>query len=110
LSNYTFIFNKLAKNRANALYQAGLTDDKNDASKIYSPQDFKIQGIDKYVNAWYNLRSGDDGGMYAAHDIYGQPKFGAWKQSITGNIILDQEEDKKASGDIVGDTMKFLTQ
>jgi hypothetical protein len=56
------------------------------------------------------LRSGDDGGMYSAHDIYGQPTFGAWKQSITGNIILDQEEDKKASGDIVGDTMKFLTQ
>jgi len=110
LSNYTFIFNQLAKNRANALYDSGLTDDKNDTTKQYSPQNFKIQGIDKYVNSWYNLRSGDDGGMYSAHDIYGQPTFGAWKQSITGNIILDQEEDKKASGDIVGDTMKFLTQ
>ena len=110
LSNYTFIFNQLAKNRANALYQAGLTDDKNDATKQYSPEDFKIQGIDKYVNSWYNLRSGSDGGMYATHDIYGQPTFGAWKQSITGNIILDQEEDKKSSNDIVGDTMQFLTQ
>ena len=110
LSNYTFIFNQLAKNRANALYDSGLTDDKNDTTKQYSPQNFKIQGIDKYVNSWYNLRSGSDGGMYATHDIYGQPTFGAWKQSITGNIILDQEEDKKASGDIVGDTMKFLTQ
>ena len=111
LSNYTFIFNQLAKNRANALYQAGLTDDKNDITKQYSPEDFKIQGIDKYVNAWYNLRSNpEDGGMYTPHDIYGQPKFGAWKQSITGNIILDQEEDKKASNDIVGDTMNFLTQ
>ena len=69
-----------------------------------------IQGIDKYVNSWYNLRSGSDGGMYATHDIYGQPTFGAWKQSITGNIILDQEEDKKSSNDIVGDTMKFLTE
>ncbi|MAF43971.1 MAG: hypothetical protein CMI54_07410 [Parcubacteria group bacterium] len=110
LSNYTFIFNQLAANRANALYQAGLTDDKNDTTKQYSPEDFKIKGIDKYVNAWYNLRSGSDGGMYSAHDIYGQPKFGAWKQSISGNIILDQEEDKKASNDIVGDTMQFLTQ
>jgi len=110
LSNYTFIFNKLAANRANALYQAGLTDDKNDVTKKYSPEDFKIKGIDKYLNAWYNLRAGPDGGMYATHDIYGQPKFGAWKQSITGNIILDQEEDKKASNDIIGDTMQFLTQ
>jgi hypothetical protein len=111
LSNYTFIFNQLAKNRANALYQAGLTDDKNDVTKQYSPEDFKIQGIDKYVNSWYNLRSNpEDGGMYATHDIYGQPKFGAWKQSITGNIILDQVEDKAASDNIVGDTMNFLTQ
>ncbi len=109
LSNYTFIFNQLAANRANALYRAGLTDDKNDVTKTYSPNDFKIKGIDKYLNAWYNLRSGPDGGMYAPHDIYGQPKFGAWKQSITGNMILDQEEDKQSSDDIVGDTMKFLT-
>ena len=109
LSNYTFIFNQLAANRANALYRAGLTDDKNDVTKTYSPNDFKIKGIDKYLNAWYNLRSGPDGGMYSAHDIYGQPKFGAWKQSITGNMILDQEEDKQSSDDIVGDTMKFLT-
>jgi len=109
LSNYTFIFNQLAANRANALYRAGLTDDKNDVTKTYSPNDFKIKGIDKYLNAWYNLRSGPDGGMYSAHDIYGQPKFGAWKQSITGNMILDQEEDKQSSADIVGDTMKFLT-
>ena len=109
LSNYTFIFNQLAANRANALYRAGLTDDKNDVTKTYSPNDFKIKGIDKYLNAWYNLRSGPDGGMYSAHDIYGQPKFGAWKQSITGNMILDQEEDKQSSADIVGDTMKFLS-
>ena len=110
LSNYTYIFNKLATNRANALYDSGLTDDKKDITKKFSPEDFKIKGIDKYVNAWYNLRSGSDGGMYASHDIYGQQTFGAWKQSITGNIILDQEEDKKASNDIVGDTMNFLTQ
>lgn len=110
LSNYTFIFNQLATNRANALYKAGLTDDKNDTTKTYAPNDFKIKGIDKYVNAWYNLRSGSDGGMYAAHDIYGQPKFGAWKQSITGNMILDQEEDQNSSNNIVDDTMNFLTQ
>ena len=110
LSNYTFIFNQLSKNRANALYKAGLTDDKNDTTKIYAPNDFKIKGIDKYVNAWYNLRSGPDGGMYAAHDIYGQPKFGAWKQSITGNMILDQSEDNNTSNTIVDDTMKFLTE
>ena len=110
LSNYTFIFNQLSKNRANALYKAGLTDDKNDTTKIYAPNDFKIKGIDKYVNAWYNLRSGPDGGMYAAHDIYGQPKFGAWKQSITGNMILDQSEDNSTSNTIVEDTMKFLTE
>ena len=33
LSNYTFIFNQLAKNRANALYDSGLTDDKNDINQ-----------------------------------------------------------------------------
>ena len=48
--------------------------------------------------------------MYAAHDIYGQPKFGAWKQSITGNMILDQSEDNSTSNTIVEDTMKFLTE
>ena len=110
LSNYTFIFNQLAKNRANALYKAGLTDDENDATKKFVPNEFKIKGIDKYMNSWYNLRSGSDGGMYAAHDIYGAPKFGAWKQSITGNMILDQSEDNSTSNTIVEDTMKFLTE
>ena len=110
LSNYTFIFNQLAANRANALYAAGLTDDKNDTSKIYNPAYFKVKGIDKYMNAWYNLRSGPDGGQYAAHDIFGQPKFGDWRQGIEGNIIMDQQENKNNSNDIVNDTMKFLTQ
>jgi len=111
LSNYTFIFNQLAANRANALYASGLTDDKNDTTKAYNPSAFKIKGIDKYTNAWYNLRADKkEGGQYAAHNIYGQPEFWEWKQGIEGNIIMDQQENKKSSDDIVNDTMNFLTQ
>ena len=111
LSNYTFIFNQLAANRANALYASGLTDDKNDTTKAYNPSAFKIKGIDKYTNAWYNLRADKkEGGQYAAHNIYGQPEFWEWKQGIEGNIIMDQQENKKSSDDIVNNTMNFLTQ
>ena len=111
LSNYTFIFNQLAANRANALYDSGLTDDKNDTTKIYNPASFKIKGIDKYTDAWYNLRADPaEGGQYAAHDIYGMPKFGEWKQGIQGNIIMDEQENQKSSDDIVNNTMQFLTQ
>ena len=111
LSNYTFIFNQLAANRANALYASGLTDDKNDTTKAYNPSAFKIKGIDKYMNAWYNLRANKkDGGQYAAHNIYGQPEFWEWKQGIEGNIIMDQQENKESSDNIVNNTMKFLTQ
>ena len=111
LSNYTFIFNQLAANRANALYDSGLTDDKLDVSKTYNPAYFKIKGIDKYMNAWYNLRADPtEGGQYAAHDIYGMPKFGEWKQGIQGNIIMDEQENQKSSDDIVNNTMQFLTQ
>ena len=111
LSNYTFMFNTLAANRANALYDSGLTDDKNDTTKQYSPQSFKIKGIDKYMNAWYNLRyDKKEGGQYAAHNIYGKPEFWEWKEGIEGNLIMDHEENKQNSGDIITDTMNFLTQ
>ena len=111
LSNYTFIFNQLAANRANALYASGLTDDKNDTGKIYNPSAFKIKGIDKYMNSWYNLRSDPkEGGQYSAHNIYGQPEFWEWKQGVEGNIIMDQQENTKSSDDIVNSTMKFLTE
>tara|TARA_R100000501_G_C2624300_1_gene117554 strand:+ start:265 stop:2145 length:1881 start_codon:yes stop_codon:yes gene_type:complete len=111
LSNYTFIFNQLAANRANALYASGLTDDKNDTTKTYNPSAFKIKGIDKYMNAWYNLRADKkEGGQYAAHDIYGMPEFWEWKQGIEGNIIMDEQENQQSSNDIVNQTMNFLTQ
>ena len=93
------------------MYVSGLTDDKNDTTKIYNPASFKIKGIDKYMDAWYNLRADPaEGGQYAAHDIYGMPKFGEWKQGIQGNIIMDEQENQKSSDDIVNNTMQFLTQ
>ena len=111
LSNYTFIFNQLAANRANALYSSGLTDDKNDRTKTYNPAYFKIKGIDKYMNAWYNLRADKkEGGQYAAHNIYGQPEFWEWKQGIEGNLIMDQQENANSTDNIVDKTMQFLTQ
>jgi len=111
LSNYTFIFNTLAANRAQALYASGLTDDKNDTSKQYSPQSFKIKGVDKYMNAWYNLRyDKKEGGQYASHNIYGQPEYWEWKEGVEGNLIMDHEENKESSGNIITDTMNFLTQ
>jgi len=111
LSNYTFIFNQLAANRANALYDSGLTDDKNDTTKTYNPAAFKIKGIDKYTNAWYNLRADKkEGGQYAAHNIYGQPEFWEWKEGIEGNLIMDAQENKESSDNIVNNTMNFLTQ
>ena len=111
LSNFTFIFNQLAANRANALYSSGLTDDKNDRTKTYNPAYFKIKGIDKYMNAWYNLRADKkEGGQYAAHNIYGQPEFWEWKQGIEGNLIMDQQENEDSTDNIVDKTMQFLTQ
>ena len=110
LSNYTFIFNQLAGNRTNALRDAGLTNDPEDKSRQYSPDDFRIKGIDKYMQAWYGLRAGKEGGDYATHDIYGQPTFGTWRQSIGGNINMDHSENKQSTDSIVNKTMELLNQ
>ena len=110
LSNYTFIFNQLAGNRANALRDAGLTNDPDEKTRVYSPDDFRIKGIEKYMQSWYGLRAGKDGGDYATHDIYGQPSFGTWKQSIGGNINMDHSENKQSTDSIVNKTMELLNQ
>ena len=108
LSNYTFIFNQLAENRANALRDAGLTNDPNEKSREYSPDDFRIKGIDKYMSSWYQLRAGRGGGDYATHDIYGQPTYASWKQSMMGNINMDRNENKASTDSIVNKTMDVL--
>ena len=108
INNYTYIFNELNRNMQEALRSSGFTDDVNVGNEkgyTYSPDSFKIKGMDKYVASYYGLREQDS--RYI-HDIQGGPVFGAWKQSMGGNIQMNEKEDIGNINDIHNNIMQEL--
>ena len=113
ISNYAFIFKELKAHREKALGFAGYTNDvaestQNGGVKIYAPSEYNIKGMDKFASLYYQLRHNKiDGYRYATHDI-GTMDYGAWVQSVGGNLQLDNAENNKSTEDITNDIMEQM--
>jgi hypothetical protein len=93
-----------------ALDGAGYTSDyelSQTKGLTYAPDAFKVKGIDKFKNSYYQLRSTDTEGIFK-HDIPGAENFGSYWQSIQGGIQSDHEENKKESKNIKQNTLNQL--
>ena len=113
ISNYGFIFNELKAHREKALGFAGYTNDvaestQNGKNKIYAPSEYNIKGMDKFASLYYQLRNNPvDQHRYAALNI-GTMDYGAWLQSIGGNIQLDNAENNQTTESITNDIMEQM--
>ena len=113
ISNYVFIFNELKAHREKALGFAGYTNDvaestQNGGSKTYAPSEYNIKGMDKFASLYYQLRSNPaDKDRYAAFNI-GTMDYGAWRQSVGGNMQLDNAENNKTTENITNDIMEQM--
>ena len=108
INNYVRIYGQLYKNMNEALSAAKVTDDKDVADQggwEYAPNAFSIQGLDKFVSSYYQLRYNDE--RYN-QQIEGAPLYGYWVQSIGGNIQLDNNEDMGSTTDIHSNIMDQL--
>ena len=109
INNYVNLYGQLYGNMTNALNSARVTDDRDVADREgwdYDPETFKITGLDKFVSSYYQLRySGDE--RYN-QDIEGAPLYGAWVESMGGNIQLDHNEDMGNTADIHSNIMDKL--
>ena len=102
IEGYTFIYKQLYNNMIDALDGAGYTSDyelSQSKGLTYAPDAFKVKGVDKFKNSYYQLRSTDTEGIFK-HDIPGAENFGSYWQSIQGGIDSDHEENKKESKNI----------
>ncbi len=108
INNYVRIYGQLYKNMSNAFRAGGVTDDEevgNQPGWEYDPISFKIDGLDKFVSSYYQLRYNDE--RYN-QEIEGGPLYGAWRQSIGGNIQLDDNENMGNTTDIHSNIMDQL--
>ena len=108
INNYVRIYGQLYKNMNNAFSAAGVTDDEdvgNQPGWTYDPISFKIDGLDKFVSSYYQLRYNDE--RYN-QEIEGGPLYGAWVQSIGGNIQMDNNENMGNTTDIHSNIMDQL--
>ena len=108
INNYVRIYGQLYKNMSNAFRAAGVTDDEevgNQPGWTYDPISFKIDGLDKFVSSYYQLRYNDE--RYN-QEIEGGPLYGAWVQSIGGNIQMDNNENMGSTVDIHKNIMDQL--
>jgi hypothetical protein len=108
INNYVRIYGQLYKNMSNAFRAGGVTDDEevgNQPGWEYDPISFKIDGLDKFVSSYYQLRYNDE--RYN-QEIEGGPLYGAWVQSIGGNIQMDNNENMGNTTDIHKNIMDQL--
>ena len=110
IEGYTFIYKQLYNNMIDALDGAGYTSDyelSQSKGLTYAPDAFKVKGIDKFKNSYYQLRTTDAEGIFK-HDIPGAESYGSYWQSIQGGIDSDHEENKKESKNIKQNTLDQL--
>jgi hypothetical protein len=110
IEGYTFIYKQLYNNMIDALDGAGYTSDyelSQTKGLTYAPDAFKVKGIDKFKNSYYQLRTTDTEGIFK-HDIPGAESYGSYWQSIQGGIDSDHEENKKESKNIKQNTLNQL--
>ena len=104
INNYTNIYNQLYRNMKHAYNQAQVTDDQDLAQSqgwTYDPQAFKIDGLDKFIGSYYQLRwnNGNGNSLYN-QNISGGPEYGEWVQSMGANVQMDHNEDMGEVTDI----------
>ena len=104
INNYTNIYNQLYRNMKHAYNQAQVTDDQDLAQNqgwTYDPQAFKIDGLDKFIGSYYQLRwnNGNGNSLYN-QNISGGPEYGEWVQSMGANVQMDHNEDMGEVTDI----------
>jgi hypothetical protein len=104
INNYTSIYNQLYRNMKHAYNQAQITDDQDIAQGqgwTYDPQSFKIDGVDKFIGSYYQLRwnNGNGNSLYN-QNILGGPEYGEWVQSMGANVQMDHNEDMGEVTDI----------
>ena len=104
INNYTNIYNQLYRNMKHAYNQAQVTDDQDLAQNqgwTYDPQAFKIDGLDKFIGSYYQLRwnNGNGNSLYN-QNILGGPEYGEWVQSMGANVQMDHNEDMGEVTDI----------
>ena len=104
INNYTSIYNQLYRNMKHAYNQAQITDDQDIAQGqgwTYDPQSFKIDGVDKFIGSYYQLRwnNGNGNSLYN-QNISGGPEYGEWVQSMGANVQMDHNEDMGEVTDI----------
>jgi len=104
INNYTNIYNQLYRNMKHAYNQAQITDDQDIAQGqgwTYDPQSFKIDGVDKFIGSYYQLRwnNGNGNSLYN-QNILGGPEYGEWVQSMGANVQMDHNEDMGEVTDI----------
>ncbi len=95
---------------AGALEGAGLTSDYDKSQEFgltYAPDDFKIKGVDKFANSYYMLRHNDRSNFFSK-DIEGAELYGAYANSIRGNLNADHNENKQSSEDIKNSYLEQL--
>jgi len=110
IENYAFIFNQLSRNMAGALEGAGLTSDYDKSQEFgltYAPYDFEVKGLSKFANSYYMLRHNDRSNFFK-HDIEGAELYGAYANSIRGNLNADHNENKQSSEDIKNSYLEQL--
>ena len=109
INNYVNIYGQLYNNMSNALNSAQVTDDRDVADREgwqYDTESFKITGLDKFVSSYYQLRYSGD--TRYNQNIAGAPQYGAWVQSMGGNVQLDHNEDMSNTADIHSNIMEKL--
>ena len=111
VEGYTFIYNQLYKNMLNALEGAQQTSDYDFIHKNngwdYSPDSFKIKGIDKFKDSYYNLDM-EDKKTSLKKTLKVLKLYGAYVQSIKGGLNADHNENKQSSNDIKNSIMEQL--
>jgi len=109
LNNYVEQFKRLSNNMNMALKSAYVTDDPDKGEPwIYDPDSFQILGIDKFRNSWYGLRQSDPTNQYQGE--VGDVAYGAWFQSLGGNIQMDTSENNASSSEIYNNANQILSQ
>ena len=109
INNYVNLYGQLYNNMSNALNSAQVTDDRDVADREgwqYDTESFKITGLDKFVSSYYQLRYSGD--TRYNQNIAGAPQYGAWVQSMGGNVQLDHNEDMSNTADIHSNIMEKL--
>jgi len=112
IEGYTFIYNQLYNNMLSALEGAQYTSDYDFAQEsgwTHAPDAFRVKGLDKFKGAYYQLRYNDKENYYTK-DIEGAELYGAYAQSIEGNITQDHEENKQSTQSITDNILEQLEQ